>query len=201
MQSGAIQMPYPKSICVYCGSSNAVRDEFKNSAFELGRLMGEAKIRLVYGGGRVGLMGRVADGCIVAGGEVTGIIPSFLSEKEVSHPQVTDLIVVETMHERKQLMVDRSDAFVILPGGIGTLDEFFEIVSWRQLRLHDKPIIVVDQLGYWSEMIGVIDKLVAEGFAQQAHRDAVVVVSTIEDALEAAGKAPPPMIDVATKWM
>lgn len=194
-------MPYPKSICVYCGSSNAVRDEFKNSAFELGRLMGEAKIRLVYGGGRVGLMGRVADGCIVAGGEVTGIIPSFLSEKEVSHPQVTDLIVVETMHERKQLMVDRSDAFVILPGGIGTLDEFFEIVSWRQLRLHDKPIIVVDQLGYWSEMIGVIDKLVAEGFAQQAHRDAVVVVSTIEDALEAAGKAPPPMIDVATKWM
>ncbi len=132
---------------------------------------------------------------------MTGIIPSFLSEREVSHPQVTDLIVVETMHERKQIMVDRSDAFIILPGGIGTLDEFFEIVSWRQLRLHDKPIIVVDQLGYWSEMIGVIDKLVAEGFAQQAHRDAVVVVETIQDALEAASKAPAPMIDVATKWM
>lgn len=194
-------MILPNAICVYCGSSNNVREEFKTAAYRLGQLMGEARIRLVYGGGRVGLMGRVADGCIDAGGAVTGIIPGFLRDREVAHPHVTDLQVVETMHERKQRMVDQSDAFIILPGGIGTLDEFFEIVSWRQLGLHDKPIIIADLDGYWADLIRSIDKIVSEGFARPEHREAIVVVQTVEAALTAAGHAPPPMIDVSMKWV
>jgi uncharacterized protein (TIGR00730 family) len=176
------------SICVYCGSSNKVAPHFMEAAFQLGRLIGRAGIELVYGGGRVGLMGRAADGCLVEGGRVTGIIPRHLSEREVGHRGLGELILVDTMHERKFLMEQRSDAFIVLPGGFGTLDEMFEIVTWRQLGLHDKPVVLVDLAGYWTPLHQLMDGIVAEGFASPAVRDFVTVVEDVEAALPALGR-------------
>ncbi|TMJ51130.1 MAG: TIGR00730 family Rossman fold protein, partial [Alphaproteobacteria bacterium] len=131
----------------------------------MGAQLARAGIVLVYGGGRVGLMGLLADATLAAEGKVTGIIPSRLRDAEVAHRGVTELIVVDSMHERKRLMAERADAFAILPGGIGTLDEMFEIVSWKQLRLHDKPILLVDIGGYWAPLLALLDHVVDTGFA------------------------------------
>src|SRR5437899_2575519 len=134
-------MPRIRRLCVYCGSSGAVDRQYREAASELGARLAAAGVGLVYGGGRVGLMGILADAALAAGGEVIGIIPSRLRTAELAHTGVTELVEVESMHERKRLMAEKADAFAILPGGIGTLDEMFETVSWKQLGLHDKAIL------------------------------------------------------------
>jgi hypothetical protein len=163
--------PKIRALCVYCGSSAAVDARYRAAASELGAGLAEAGIELVFGGGRVGLMGLAADAALARGGRVTGIIPARLRDAELAHKGVSELAVVDTMHARKALMAERADAFAILPGGIGTLDETFEILSWKQLRLHDKPIYLVDVVGYWAPLRRLLDHVVATGFARpDTHR-------------------------------
>lgn len=174
-----------KTICVYCGSSSDVDDIYKQVARDFGRLMAEEGITLVYGGGHVGLMGIIADAVLQGGGEVIGIIPEFITAREISHDHLTELHVVKTMHERKMLMAERSDAFVVLPGGFGTMDEFFEILTWRQLQIHDKPIVLLNTEGYWSGLIELLDNIIAKGFARPAHKENFKVVTQTEEVLPA----------------
>lgn len=171
------------SVCVYCGSSSAVRQSYKDAAIAFGEMLAKEKIKLVYGGGQVGIMGIIADAVLRNGGEVIGIIPHFLNEKEIGKADVTELIAVDSMHIRKQIMAEKSDGFIVMPGGFGTLDEFFEILTWRQLKLHDKPIVIADIDGYWGPLIGAVDHIVAEGFAHQRNRDLFKVVPTVGDIL------------------
>lgn len=160
-----------RSLCVYCGSSGAVDERYRDAASELGARLADAGIELVFGGGRVGLMGLAADAALARGGRVTGIIPARLRDAELAHTGVSELAVVDTMHARKALMAERADAFAVLPGGIGTLDEIFEIISWKQLGLHDKPIFLVDVRGYWAPLRRLLDHVVDSGFAQpKTHR-------------------------------
>jgi uncharacterized protein (TIGR00730 family) len=153
-------------------------------------LLAGAGIELIYGGGRVGLMGLVADAALGAGGRVTGIIPGFLHDRELGHTGVSELIVVESMHERKQRMFELADAFAILPGGLGTLDEAFECITWRQLGLHDRPIVLVDVGGYWQPLMRLIDQVVETGFAPRATHDFFRLVLTPEEMLAALAAAP-----------
>lgn len=162
-------MALPSSICVYCASAADVDQTYKDAAVELGRTAAERGIDLVYGGGRVGLMGLLADAALAAGGRVTGIIPGHIVDMEVAHQTLTELVVVRTMHERKMLMFERSDAFVILPGGLGTLDETLEILTWKQLGLHEKPVILANIGGYWDGLLGLIGNGVAQGFIRPRH--------------------------------
>ncbi len=152
-------------VCVYCGSAGAVDARYREAARELGQRLAEAGIELVFGGGRIGLMGILADAALAARGRVVGIIPGRLRDAELAHPGVSELVIAGSMHDRKRLMAERADAFAVLPGGIGTLDEMFEIVTWRQLGLHDKPVFVVDVDGYWQTLRRLLDHLVAQGFA------------------------------------
>jgi hypothetical protein len=177
-------------LCVYCGSSGAVEVRYREAASELGRELARAGIGLVYGGGRVGLMGLLADAALAAGGRVTGIIPSRLRDAEVAHRGVTELIVVDSMHERKRLMAERADAFAILPGGIGTLDEAFEIVSWKQLQLHDKPILLVDIADYWAPLRNLLDHVIDRGFARPQTRRLLQVVPSITALMAALAEEP-----------
>ena len=154
-----------KRLCVYCGAAGNVAEPYRQAARQLGRLMGKAGIELIYGGGRVGLMGLLADAVLAAGGRVTGIIPDFLRNREIGHDGASELIVVGSMHERKQRMFELADAFAILPGGLGTLDEALECITWRQLGLHDRPIVVIDVDGYWRPLARLIDHVVRAGFA------------------------------------
>lgn len=181
-----------KSICVYCGSSNDGPSGHRTAAREFGRMLGREKIDLVYGGGRVGLMGAVADGAIEAGGHVVGIIPEHLMRAEVGHGQVSELHVVASMHVRKAMMFERSDAFVALPGGPGTLDEVFEILTWRQLQLHDKPTVLCNLDGYWNGLIGLIDGIIAAKYARPSFRDFFSVVDSIDAILPRLRAAPAP---------
>ena len=147
---------------------------------------------MVYGGGRVGLMGIAADAAIAAGGEVVGIIPEHIQSAEIEHTGLTELHVVDSMHTRKRMMVERADAFVILPGGLGTLDEAFEILTWKQLQLHDKPIVIADVDGYWRPLLGLIDHMVAQGFARIDRSALYSVADQIDDVFEALEVAPAP---------
>ena len=159
-------LPSPSlSVCVFCGSRFGTGPAFAAAAAALGTGLADAGMRLVYGGGRVGLMGIVADAALAGGAPVTGIIPEFLRAREVAHGNVGDLVVTDSMHTRKHRMFELSDAFVTMPGGLGTLDEFFEIVTWRQLGLHDKPILVCDTEGWGRRLVAVIEGLVEAGFA------------------------------------
>ena len=189
-----------KSVCVYCGSSGQVDEIFKQSATALGKIFAEAGIRVVFGGGRVGLMGLVSDAAMMHGGTVIGIIPEHIAEKEIAHSGLTELHVVESMHERKQMMVDRADAFVILPGGLGTMDEFFEILTWWQLGLHDKPIVIANIDGYWTPLLALIDNIIDHKFARQSDREYLSVVDRVEDILDALQRTPRGKIDVEPKW-
>lgn len=179
-----------KRLCVYCGSSGRVDEAYRAAATRLGGLLAAAGIDLVYGGGRVGLMGLVADAVLAGGGRVTGIIPGHLHDQEVGHTGISELIVVDNMHERKKRMFDLSDAFVVLPGGLGTLDETFEIVTWRQLRLHDKPLVVVNVAGYWTPLKTLIDHAVSSGFAPAHAHAFFAFVDTVDDVLAALAAAP-----------
>jgi uncharacterized protein (TIGR00730 family) len=180
-----------RSLCVYCGSSNRVAPHQLDSAFALGSAIGRAGIELIYGGGRIGLMGRAADGALSQGGRVTGIIPRHLHDREVAHSAISELVVVDSMHERKRLMAERSDGFVVLPGGFGTLDELFEILTWRQLGLHDKPIVLVDLDGYWQPLAALIDRMAEEGFVSDANRRLIRWVDRIDQVLPALAAEPP----------
>jgi uncharacterized protein (TIGR00730 family) len=153
-----------RRLCVYCGSSVGADPRYRAAAKELGERLAAAGIELVFGGGHVGLMGVVADAALAGGGRVTGVIPERLRSRELAHKGLSELIVTASMHERKRTMAERSDAFAILPGGVGTLDETFEIVTWRQLGLHDKPIFIVDVAGYWQPLRALFDHLAEHGF-------------------------------------
>lgn len=153
-----------KSLCVFCGSSSGRDEAFLQAARDVGRLLAERGITLVYGGGSVGLMGACADACLEAGGRVVGIIPDHLMRMEVGHLKLSELHVVASMHERKALMAEKSDGFIVLPGGIGTMEEFFEIWTWGQLGLHGKPFGVLNVQGYYDSLFAFIATMVEQGF-------------------------------------
>ena len=162
-------------VCVYCGSRHGARLAYTAAARALGTAIGERGWQLVYGGGKVGLMGEVADATLAAGGRAVGVIPESLEKLEVGHRGLSELHVVPTMHVRKQLMASRADAFVALPGGIGTLEELYEVWTWRQLGYHDNPIGLLDTAGYWKPLLRFMDHTVAEGFLSPAMRELVLV--------------------------
>lgn len=161
-------------LCVFCGSSKGSRPEYVEAARRMGEELARREIGLVYGGGRVGLMGAVADAALGAGGKVIGVMPDALVSKEIGHEGLTELHVVSSMHERKKLMADLSDGFVALPGGYGTLEEFLEVLSWAQLSIHDKPCALLDVAGYWKPLTSFFDRTVAEGFVRPDHRGLVL---------------------------
>ncbi len=172
-----------RSICVYCGSSNGRTAIYAQAAHVLGRSMAEAGIRLIYGGGTKGIMGAVADGVMAAGGKVTGIIPRFLLNKEGREQDlksIDELIVTDDMHQRKHTMFERSDAFVTLPGGIGTVEEIVEIMTWAQLGRHRKPMVFANIAGFWDPMLALMDHMRAEGFIHTAHLVNPLVVADAE---------------------
>src|SRR5271165_1912986 len=188
-------MPNIRRLCVYCGSSGADDRRYREAASALGARLAAAGIGVVYGGGRVGLMGLLADAALAAGGEVIGVIPSRLRDAELAHSGATELLVVESMHERKRLMAEKADAFAILPGGIGTLDEMFETVSWKQLGLHSKPILLADIGGYWAPLRALLDGIVTKGFARPKARKLLRVVPTIAALMAMLEVEPPPPRD------
>ncbi|AOX15794.1 LOG family protein [Kozakia baliensis] len=169
---------------VFCGSRHGNAPIYSEAAESLGRGLAEAGIRLVYGGGAVGLMGVVADSTLRAGGSVSGVIPNFLHNREVMHEGVTDLIVTDSMHDRKRLMFAQADAFLILPGGLGTFDEFMEILTWRQLSLHNKPILLVNVGGWGRFIVSALENAVEQGFANSSVLELYDVVEDVPAALE-----------------
>ena len=186
------------AIAVYCGSNHGADPAYAQAAAALGRLLAERGIRLVYGGGHVGLMGVLADAALASGGEVFGVITRALQAKEVAHDALTSLTVVDTMHERKAAMADAADAFIMLPGGYGTFDEFFEAVSWAQLGIHDKPCGVLDVAGYYAPLRALLDEATRQGFVSLVHRELVITESEPRMLLDRlAGWAPV----AADKWL
>lgn len=175
-----------KSLCVFCGSRTGTDPRYREAAEDLGRRMAADGIHLVYGAGGIGIMGAVASACLDAGGTVTGIIPEHLMQAEVALPDLTDLIVVPDMHTRKRTMFERSDGFVVLPGGFGTMDETFEILTWKQLHLHDKPVIVADVAGYWAPFLRFAESMLEQGFIGPANMDLFSVVTTVEEIIPTA---------------
>ncbi len=167
--------PRRSAVCVFCGSSPGARPAYRDAAEALGRALAAQGRTLVYGGGNVGLMGAGADAALAAGGRVISVIPRHLVEREVGHNGVTELRVVDSMHERKQLMADLADAFVLLPGGLGSLEEFFEVWTWGQLGLHRKPYGLLNVAGYFDPLLAFLDHAVAERFVRSEHRDLVLV--------------------------
>jgi uncharacterized protein (TIGR00730 family) len=174
-----------RSLCVFCGSRFGADPAFAGAAEELGRALAERGVRLIYGGGSIGLMGVVMQSVLDHGGQVTGVIPEFLMRREVGNPALTELIVVDSMHERKRRMFDLADGFAILPGGLGTLDEAIEIITWQQLGLHAKPIAVLSVADYWSSLEALIEHVVSQGFADAAVRDLFSVSADVESLLAA----------------
>ncbi|KGP71778.1 TIGR00730 family Rossman fold protein [Pontibacillus yanchengensis] len=164
-----------KKIAVFCGSSLGGSDEYKKGAIQLGKLLAEKEISLVYGGSSVGLMGILANTVLEHGGEAIGVIPKKLVEKEVAHDKLTDLHVVETMHERKAKMAELSDAFITMPGGAGTMEEFFEVYTWAQIGIHEKPFGLLNINGYYTPLISLFDHMVEEQFLTQNNRDMVIM--------------------------
>lgn len=176
------------SVCVFCGARYGARDSYAAAAIELGRGLAARGWRLVYGGGDVGLMGTVADAALAGGGEVLGIIPRRLMEREIGKREVDHLAVTATMAERKERMIEASDAFVVLPGGLGTLDELLEVMTLRQLGFIDKPIVLVDIDGYWQGFMRLFEQVVGEAFAELDATSLVEVAGSVEGALEVLGK-------------
>lgn len=178
--------PHLRSLCVFCGSSPGGDPAYRAAAARLGAAMAAEGIGLVYGGGHLGMMGALAEAVMAAGGRVVGIIPEHLTRVEKAYVGITELHVVDSMHTRKRMMFDRADAFAVLPGGMGTLDETFEILTWKQLRLHSKPIIIVNQNGYWQPWLDLASHIIAQGFA---HADTARLYSVVEDVGEVLAKA------------
>jgi len=177
-------MNAPLAVCVYCGSRTGRQTAYADAARELGRLIGERGWRLVYGGGKVGLMGIVANAVLAAGGTAVGVIPDSLMRREVGHPGLTELHVVPTMHLRKQMMAERADLFVALPGGIGTLEELYEVWTWRQLGYHDQPVGLLNTAGYYDLLLAFMQRSVAEGFLAPEQMATLQVGSTPAELLD-----------------
>lgn len=195
-----------KSVCVYCGSSNKVDERYKQAARDVGTMVAAQGWGMVYGGSASGLMGLSADAALAAGGDVIGVAPAFLAhmmgaEKETVHHGLTELHIVETMHERKQKFVDLSDAFIVLPGGLGTLDELFEILVWRQLGVHSRPIVVANIGGYWDPLLPLIDRIVDSKFARESDKTQFVMADNIADIPDLLRNAPAPDKDLMSKWI
>jgi uncharacterized protein (TIGR00730 family) len=186
-----------RSICVYCGSSFGNRPEYADAARAFGRALADAKLTLVYGGGRVGLMGAVADAMLDAGGHAIGVIPQLLVDKEVGHHGLPELHVVANMHERKKMMADLADAFVALPGGVGTLEELFEAYTWAQLGYHRKPVGLLNVAGYYDPLLTMLRHTADEGFMRAAYVDMLQVDSDIGALIDKLQRYAPPIGD---KW-
>lgn len=187
-----------KRLCVYCGSSSGVRPEYAEIAKNVGSELAEKGVGLVYGGGRVGLMGILADAALAAGGEVIGVIPKLLQEKEVGHGSLSELYVVETMHQRKALMADLSDGFIALPGGIGTLEELFETFTWLQLGFHEKPVGLLNAASFYDGLIDFIRRLPEEGFLRPEHEGCLLIDDSLSALLDRMETFAPPH---SGKWI
>ena len=185
-------------LCVFCGSNVGTAAAYTDAAEALGKLLARRRIGLVYGGGRVGLMGVIADAVMLHGGEVIGVIPQSLADREIAHSRITELRIVDSMHMRKAMMAELSDAFVAMPGGVGTFEEFFEAVTWTQLGLHRKPCGLLNVAEFYTPLVAFIDKAVSEGFINPVHRAAVVVDSDPERLLDTLGRV---QLPVVPKWI
>lgn len=185
-----MSVPPPSSLCVFCGSRFGSDPGARVIAVRLGESLARLGITLVYGGGGVGLMGLVANAALKGGGKVVGIIPDFLLQREAGHPALSETVVVRNMHERKLQMFERSEAFVVLPGGIGTLEELFEVLSWRTLGLHTKPIVIIDQGGYWGPLATLLRSIVDRGFAEASHLDHLAFIQDLDQLLPTIAAMP-----------
>ncbi len=185
-------------VCVYCASNDGVRPAYLAAARDFGRLLAERDIEVVYGGGRSGLMGALADAALTAGGAVTGVMPHALVEREVAHLGLTKLHIVDSMHTRKAMLADMADAFVALPGGIGTLEEFFETWTWAQLGVHRKPVGLLDVDGFWQPLVALIEHLSQEGFLRGTPRDSLLVHDDGARMLQALAAFEPPAV---RRWL
>lgn len=186
-----------KSICVYCASSLGNNPYFAEQAFELGQTLAEHGIDVIYGGAKVGLMGKVADGAKSKNGKVFGIIPEFLAAKEIKHDHLDELIVVQTMHERKALMQEKSDGFIALPGGFGAMEELFEILTWGQLGLHKKPIGILNLEGYYDALIQLVETMIQKGLLKSEYKEMLLVSDSIDDLISQMNLYEVPFV---TKW-
>ncbi len=187
-----------QSVCVYCGANAGAQAAYADAARDLAHTLAARGLTLIYGGGSVGLMGILADAVLAAGGRVVGVLPRHLHRKEVAHEGLTELHVVKSMHERKALMADRSDAFIALPGGLGTLEELFEVLTWTQLGLHAKPCGLLNVASYYDPLRGFLDHAVAEGFIRSEHRAMLVVENRAESLLARLDEWRPPAVE---KWL
>jgi uncharacterized protein (TIGR00730 family) len=187
-----------KRIAVFCGSSTGYDAVYASKAFELGKIMAACNIGVVYGGAKIGLMGAVANGCLEHGGEAIGVIPHFLRTKEVAHDGLTELVVVETMHERKLKMDSLSDAVIALPGGFGTMEEFFEMLTWAQLGLHKKPIGLLNIEGFYSPLLNLAGHMVEKGFLKKVNYDMLLVSDDPRGLLHLMQTYTPPAVQ---KWI
>jgi uncharacterized protein (TIGR00730 family) len=187
-----------RTVCVFCGSSTPPDPRYRDAARALGTLLAERGIGLVYGGGSVGLMGELADAALASGGRVTGIIPVGLFSREIGHTGLSELREVGSMHERKQLMYDLSDAFIAMPGGLGTLEELAEVATWSQLGLHSKPIALLDVDNFWEPLVAQLDRMVSVGLLKQANRDLIGRAHSPEEALAVLTSAEPSPTE---KWI
>ncbi|MFQ5805895.1 MAG: TIGR00730 family Rossman fold protein [Phycisphaerae bacterium] len=185
-------------LCVFCGSNRGAQPKFEAAARDLGATLANESIALVYGGGRVGLMGVLADAALESGGDVIGVIPHALDEVELAHDGLTEMHVVDSMHERKALMADLSDGFVALPGGLGTFEEFFEVVTWAQLGIHAKPCGVLNVAGYFDKLVALLDHAVEERFIKPQHRDLIMVEDDHRRLLDRMRSYRPP---VTERWV
>ena len=187
-----------KSIAIYCGSSSGTNRVYREKAAQLGKYLALHKIHVVFGGGKVGLMGVLADAALESGGKVTGVIPGFLHVKEVAHPNLTELITVKTMHQRKALIEEMCDGAIALPGGFGTMDELFEMLTWGQLGLHDKPVGILNINGFYDPLLLTIDHMVEDGFLKDLNRDMVLVSDDIKKLVDTMCNYQPPKV---RKWI
>lgn len=186
-------------VCVFCGSSAGRREAYADSARAMGNLLATRGIGIVYGGSALGMMGALADAALDAGGRVTGVLPRALMEREIAHPRLTELRVVDSMHARKAVMAELAHAFIALPGGIGTLEEFFEIWTWAQLGIHARPVGVLNPGGYFDGLLMFLDTAVVEGFVRPAHRALILVDASAERLLERMAEWKPPSAE--PKWI
>lgn len=187
-----------KRISVFCGSSPGNDGIYEQTARKLGEILAERKTGIVYGGTNIGLMNAVANGALSRGGEVTGILPEFIRKKGFAHTQLTELIIVDSMHERKRRMYELSDGMIALPGGLGTLEEFFEVLAWSQLGLHKKPVGLLNIKGFWDPLKVLTQKMVSEGFLREENRKMILISDEITDLLDRMEKYSAPSVE---KWI
>ncbi|MDD3507939.1 MAG: TIGR00730 family Rossman fold protein [Parabacteroides sp.] len=187
-----------KRISVFCGSSFGTDKIYEQEAYNLGKTLAEQNIELVYGGANVGLMGAVANGVLDNKGKAIGVLPTFLQKVEIGHENLTELILVDTMHQRKRKMDELSDGIITLPGGFGTLEEFFEMLTWAQLGLHKKPVAILNTNGFYDELLSLIQKMVDNGFLKQANQEMLILSNDIDDLIDQMKKYKAPALG---KWI